>query len=100
MECASHSIGPDSSPPHGLQPTRLLCPWDFIDEDTGGVCRVDGSLFFLVRFSNETEESRVAAGPLRGGGDCWEALGAGGCWQRSEVQRWQGPFLSSSRSCD
>ena len=48
MECASHSVVPDSSPPHGLQPTRLLCPWDFIDEDTGGVCRVDGSLFFVL----------------------------------------------------
>ena len=23
------SVVPDSSRPHGLQPTRLLCPWDF-----------------------------------------------------------------------
>ena len=26
---------PDSLRPHGLQPTRLLCPWDFPGKDTG-----------------------------------------------------------------
>ena len=25
----------DSSRPHGLQPTRLLCPWDFPGKSTG-----------------------------------------------------------------
>ena len=25
-----------TSPPHGLQPTRLLCPWDFPGKNTGG----------------------------------------------------------------
>ena len=24
--------------PHGLQPTRLLCPWDFPGKDTGAGC--------------------------------------------------------------
>ena len=24
--------------PHGLQLTRLLCPWDFLDKNTGVVC--------------------------------------------------------------
>ena len=24
--------------PHGLQPTRLLCPWDFPGKDTGVGC--------------------------------------------------------------
>ena len=28
----------DSSRPHGLQPTRLLCPWDFPDKNTGVGC--------------------------------------------------------------
>ena len=27
----SRSVVSDSSQPHGLQPTRLLCPWDFPD---------------------------------------------------------------------
>ena len=26
---------PDSLQPHGLQPTRLLCPWDFPGKNTG-----------------------------------------------------------------
>ena len=28
----------DSSRPHGLQPTRLLCPWDFPGKSTGVGC--------------------------------------------------------------
>ena len=28
----------DSSGPHGLQPTRLLCPWDFPGKSTGVGC--------------------------------------------------------------
>ena len=31
----SHSVVPDSLRPHGLQPTRLLCPWDSPGKDTG-----------------------------------------------------------------
>ena len=34
----SRSVVSDSWRPHGLQPTRLLCPWDFPDKDTGVVC--------------------------------------------------------------
>ena len=29
------SVVSDSVGPHGLQPTRLLCPWDFPGESTG-----------------------------------------------------------------
>ena len=28
----------DSSQPHGLQPARLLCPWDFPGKNTGVGC--------------------------------------------------------------
>ena len=31
----SCSVVSDSSRPHGLQPTRLLCPWDFPGKNTG-----------------------------------------------------------------
>ena len=31
----SHSVVPDSLRPHGLQPTRLLCPWDSPGKNTG-----------------------------------------------------------------
>jgi len=34
----SHSVVSYSSRPHGLQPTRLLCPWDFPGKSTGVGC--------------------------------------------------------------
>ena len=34
----SHSVVSNSSQPHGLQPTRLLCPWDFPGKSTGVGC--------------------------------------------------------------
>ena len=32
------SVVPNSLRPHGLQPTRLLCPWDFPGKSTGVGC--------------------------------------------------------------
>ena len=34
----THSVVPDSLRPHGLQPTRLLCPWDSPGKGTGVGC--------------------------------------------------------------
>ena len=34
----SHSVVPDPQQPHGLQPTRLLRPWDFPGRNTGVGC--------------------------------------------------------------
>ena len=34
----NHSVVSDSLQPHGLQPTRLLCPWDFPGKNTGVGC--------------------------------------------------------------
>ena len=34
----SRSVVSDSSRPHGLQPTGLLCPWDFPGKSTGEGC--------------------------------------------------------------
>ena len=42
-KCVSLWVVPDPLQPHGLQPTRLLCPWDFLDKDTGEGCH------FLLR---------------------------------------------------
>ena len=36
--CVSHSVVSDSLPPHGLGPTRLLCPWDFPRKNAGVGC--------------------------------------------------------------
>ena len=55
----SRAVVSDSSRPHGLQPTRLLCPWDFPGKSTGVGCHchpsysppfsrlISPSLFFL-----------------------------------------------------
>ena len=37
--CLFASVIPDSCQPHGLKPTRLLCPWDFLGKNAGGGCR-------------------------------------------------------------
>ena len=37
--CESHSVVSDSSQPHGLKPTRLLCPRNSLDQNTGVGCR-------------------------------------------------------------
>ena len=34
----SCSVVSDPQPPHGLQPTRLLCPWEFPGKSTGVGC--------------------------------------------------------------
>ena len=36
--CISRSVVSDSLQPHGLQPTRLLCPWDSPGKNTGVGC--------------------------------------------------------------
>ena len=37
-ESVSRSVVSDSWRPHGLQPTRLLCPWNFPGKNTGVGC--------------------------------------------------------------
>ena len=44
----------DSVRPRGLQPTRLLCPWDSPGKDTGVGCH------FLLQFMKVESESEVA----------------------------------------
>ena len=46
------SVMSDSLPRHGLQPTRLLCPWDSPDRNTGVGCRVLLQGIFLTQGSN------------------------------------------------
>ena len=42
----SHSVVSDSQWPHGLQPTRLLCPWDFPGKSTN--LQQTSGVFFLA----------------------------------------------------
>ena len=40
LHVLSHSVVSDSLRPWGLQPTRLLCPWDSPGKNTGVGCHV------------------------------------------------------------
>ena len=42
----------DSLCPHGLQPTRLLCPWHFPGSNIGAVCHFQLQVIFPVQGSN------------------------------------------------
>ena len=48
----SRSVMSDSSQPHGLQPTRLFHPWDFLGKSTGVGCRFFLQRIFLTQGSN------------------------------------------------
>ena len=45
----SHSVVSNSSRPHGLQPTRLLCPWNFPGTNTGMGCNFLLQGIFLMQ---------------------------------------------------
>ena len=49
----SRSVVSNSSRPHGLQPTRLSCPWDFPGKSTGVGCHC------LLQFMKVKRESEI-----------------------------------------
>ena len=51
LTCACSVIS-DLLQPHGLQPTRLLCPWDFSGKNTGVGCHFSLQGIFLTQGSN------------------------------------------------
>ena len=50
--CISHSVVSDSLWPHGLGPTRLLCPWDSPGKNTGMDCHFLLQGIFPIQGSN------------------------------------------------
>ena len=48
----SHSVMSDSLPPFGLQPSRILCPWDFSGKNTGVGCQFLLQGILLTQGSN------------------------------------------------
>ena len=50
--CQVASVVSDSVRPHGLQPTRLLCPWDSPGKNTGVGCHF---LFQCMKVESESE---------------------------------------------
>ena len=51
-ESISHSVMSDSLRPHGLQPARLLCPWDSPGKNTGVGSHSLLQWIFLIQGSN------------------------------------------------
>ena len=49
----SCSVVPNSSVTHGLQPTRLLCPWNFLGKNTGVGCHFLLQGIFPTQGSNQ-----------------------------------------------
>ena len=78
--CVCKSVGFNSSRPHRLQPTRLLCPWDSPGENIGlgcqsllrGIFPTQGSnpglphagRFFSVSATSETQSCRTPCNPM------------------------------------
>ena len=50
--CSVTSVVSDSVRPHGLQPSRLLCPWDSPGKNTGVGCHALLQGIFLTQESN------------------------------------------------
>ena len=50
--CYSCSLTSDTLRPRGLQPAKLLCPWDFLGENTGVGCHSLLQGIFLTQGSN------------------------------------------------
>ena len=67
----SRSVVSDSQWPHGLQPTRLLCPWDFPGKSTGVGCHR------LLRVTRESPPNCNLRSHLSGGQTTQDPLPAG-----------------------
>ena len=52
MCCSCHSVVSNSLQPHGLEPARLLCPWNFLRKNTGVGCHFLFQRIFLTQGSN------------------------------------------------
>ena len=80
----SRSVVSNSSWPHGLQPTRLLRPWDFPGKSTGMGCHclLHLSCLFFLKFRKRVL-SQVHFCPLGVKGFSYQAVF--GCWQGSSV---------------
>ena len=57
------SVVSDSVRPHGLEPARLLCPWDFLSKSTG-----DGCHFLLQGICLTWDRAHVSLSPALAGG--------------------------------
>ena len=84
----SHSVTSESSRPHGLQPTRLLCPWDIPGKSTGVGCHCllwEGRLVsWKVYTYLESFRSKVIFEWTPGAGDGQGGLACCNSWGHKE----------------
>ena len=43
---------------HGLQPANLLCPWNFLDKNTGEGCHFLLQMYALLETTHKRERSK------------------------------------------
>ena len=87
--CQVASVMSDSVRPHGLQPTRLLCPRDSPGKDTGVGCH------FLLQCMKVESESEVAQSCLTGVTPWTAAYQASPSMGFSRQEYWSGVPLPS-----
>ena len=101
----SCSVVPNSSRPHGLQPTRLLRPWDFPGKSTGAGCHflLPRMLLLLSCFSRvrlcATPEMAVHQVPPSLGfsrQEHWSGLPFPSPMHESEKWKWSRSVVSDS----
>ena len=65
----------NSLQPHGLSPTRLLCPWDFSGKNTGMDCHFLPQGIFPIQGSNPhlLKSPALASGLFTTSATCWPA---------------------------
>ena len=74
--CHIASVVSDSLRPYGLQPARLLCPWDSPGKNAGVGCHALLQGIFPTQGSNPSLTSPALAGRLFTTSLTWEALRA------------------------
>ena len=67
----SHSVMSESSRPHGLQPTRLLCLWDFPGKSTGVGCHCLLRTDMLTRANTKHWNKRRTQPTFHSSPDSW-----------------------------